>query len=234
MHRAPHQPPSHKAHHNFRSLIIRASWAKQQLTAGPQQSATPLPTKHRPHRRPPPPTTGLTAASLQGPKPQDRLAKGEPQDAQYSFEDPINQAVFPSLQGGPHNHQIAALAVALKWATTPEFKAYQKQVGCAALRSAPACRRCGHARRITAGLPARQPRPEGEAGCGAEEVAAASFGCAAHGAAGCAACWEGCAAPCSSACRRSRQAPGAVMCTPVAMLHMHLVSRQLYRGLVAG
>ena len=37
-------------------------------------------------------------------------------------------AVFPSLQGGPHNHQIAALAVALKHATTPEFKAYQKQV----------------------------------------------------------------------------------------------------------
>ena len=68
---------------------------------------------------------------MQGPKPQDRLAKGEPQDAQYNFEEPINQAVFPSLQGGPHNHQIAALAVALKWATTPEFKAYQKQVSCA-------------------------------------------------------------------------------------------------------
>ena len=65
---------------------------------------------------------------MQGPKPQDRLAKGEAQDAQYNFEDAINQAVFPSLQGGPHNHQIAALAVALKWATTPEFKTYQKQV----------------------------------------------------------------------------------------------------------
>ena len=37
-------------------------------------------------------------------------------------------AVFPSLQGGPHNHQIAALAVALKHARTPEFKAYQQQV----------------------------------------------------------------------------------------------------------
>jgi len=33
------------------------------------------------------------------------------------------------LQGGPHNHQIAALAVALKHAATPEFKAYQQQVG---------------------------------------------------------------------------------------------------------
>lgn len=32
------------------------------------------------------------------------------------------------FQGGPHNHQIAALAVALKHAKTPEFKAYQIQV----------------------------------------------------------------------------------------------------------
>jgi glycine hydroxymethyltransferase len=32
----------------------------------------------------------------------------------YDFEDKINQAVFPGLQGGPHNHTIAALAVALK------------------------------------------------------------------------------------------------------------------------
>ncbi len=33
-----------------------------------------------------------------------------------------------ALQGGPHNHQIGALAVALKWAATPEFRAYQQQV----------------------------------------------------------------------------------------------------------
>ena len=36
--------------------------------------------------------------------------------------------MFPSLQGGPHNHQIGALAVALKWAASPEFKTYQLQV----------------------------------------------------------------------------------------------------------
>jgi glycine hydroxymethyltransferase len=34
----------------------------------------------------------------------------------------IDFAVFPSLQGGPHNHQIAALAVALREAAQPEFK----------------------------------------------------------------------------------------------------------------
>lgn len=32
----------------------------------------------------------------------------------YDLEDKINFAVFPSLQGGPHNHAIAAVAVALK------------------------------------------------------------------------------------------------------------------------
>ena len=32
----------------------------------------------------------------------------------YDLEERINAAVFPSLQGGPHNHSIAAVAVALK------------------------------------------------------------------------------------------------------------------------
>ena len=40
----------------------------------------------------------------------------------------IDKAVFPGLQGGPHEHNIAAKAVAFKEATTPEFKAYAKQV----------------------------------------------------------------------------------------------------------
>ncbi|KAJ8544842.1 hypothetical protein K7X08_017425 [Anisodus acutangulus] len=45
----------------------------------------------------------------------------------YDYEDKINQAVFPGLQGGPHNHTITGLAVALKQAMTPEYKAYQEQ-----------------------------------------------------------------------------------------------------------
>ncbi|EFC50438.1 hydroxymethyltransferase [Naegleria gruberi] len=44
------------------------------------------------------------------------------------LEDKINAAVFPGHQGGPHNHTISALAVALKMATTPEYKEYQEQV----------------------------------------------------------------------------------------------------------
>lgn len=46
----------------------------------------------------------------------------------YDIEDKINFAVFPGLQGGPHNHTISALACALKQAAGPDFKAYQKQV----------------------------------------------------------------------------------------------------------
>merc|ERR1712216_808330 len=46
----------------------------------------------------------------------------------YNLEGPINQSVFPGLQGGPHNHTISALATALKQAASPEFKAYQEKV----------------------------------------------------------------------------------------------------------
>eukprot|EP00195_Chlamydomonas_chlamydogama_P007745 CAMPEP_0202889496 /NCGR_PEP_ID=MMETSP1392-20130828/47_1 /ASSEMBLY_ACC=CAM_ASM_000868 /TAXON_ID=225041 /ORGANISM="Chlamydomonas chlamydogama, Strain SAG 11-48b" /LENGTH=487 /DNA_ID=CAMNT_0049572835 /DNA_START=148 /DNA_END=1611 /DNA_ORIENTATION=+ len=63
-----------------------------------------------------------------GPKPADRLAKGEAPGSAYDYEDKINFSVFPSLQGGPHNHQIGALAVALKYAASDEFKAYAQQI----------------------------------------------------------------------------------------------------------
>jgi glycine hydroxymethyltransferase len=36
----------------------------------------------------------------------------------------LDKAVFPGLQGGPHNHTTAAIAVALKEAATPEFRDY--------------------------------------------------------------------------------------------------------------
>ena len=40
----------------------------------------------------------------------------------------IDRAVFPGLQGGPHNHTTAAIGVALKEATTPAFRAYGAQI----------------------------------------------------------------------------------------------------------
>ncbi|KAF2000450.1 serine hydroxymethyltransferase [Amniculicola lignicola CBS 123094] len=46
----------------------------------------------------------------------------------YDLEAPINFSVFPGHQGGPHNHTITALAVALKQAQTEDFKLYQQQV----------------------------------------------------------------------------------------------------------
>lgn len=43
----------------------------------------------------------------------------------YTFEDRINFAVFPSLQGGPHNHAIAAVAVALKQVGEPTLVGWE-------------------------------------------------------------------------------------------------------------
>jgi glycine hydroxymethyltransferase len=53
-------------------------------------------------------------------------AKGK--ETLYDLEGPINFSVFPGHQGGPHNHTITALAVALKQAQTEDFKLYQQQV----------------------------------------------------------------------------------------------------------
>ena len=47
---------------------------------------------------------------------------------QLQFKDQIDMAVFPGLQGGPHNHQIAGLATQLKEVAKPSFKEYSIQV----------------------------------------------------------------------------------------------------------
>ena len=50
----------------------------------------------------------------------------------------IDKAVFPGLQGGPHNHQTAAIAVCLKEASKAGFKKYAHQIvkNCQALAKA--------------------------------------------------------------------------------------------------
>ena len=65
--------------------------------------------------------TSTTHKTLRGPRSGMIFAK-------LKFMEKINQAVFPMLQGGPHNNAIGALAVALKEASTPEFAQYAKDV----------------------------------------------------------------------------------------------------------
>lgn len=46
----------------------------------------------------------------------------------YDYADRIDMAVFPTLQGGPHNNNIAGVATTLKQAMTEDFKQYSQQV----------------------------------------------------------------------------------------------------------
>ena len=70
--------------------------------------------------------TTTTHKSLRGPRAGMIFFRRGPKASggEYDYEDKINFSVFPSLQGGPHNHQIAGLATQLKDVATPEFKAY--------------------------------------------------------------------------------------------------------------
>ncbi|XP_047967019.1 serine hydroxymethyltransferase 3, chloroplastic-like [Salvia hispanica] len=80
--------------------------------------------------------TTTTHKSLRGPRGGMIFFKKEPVLG-VDLETAINNAVFPGLQGGPHNHTIGGLAVCLKHAKSPEFKAYQSKVvsNCRALAS---------------------------------------------------------------------------------------------------
>ncbi|XP_040173659.1 serine hydroxymethyltransferase isoform X1 [Anopheles arabiensis] len=57
-----------------------------------------------------------------------RTVKANGEKVMYDLESRINQAVFPGLQGGPHNHAIAGIATCMLQAQSPEFRAYQEQV----------------------------------------------------------------------------------------------------------
>ncbi|KAJ9060090.1 glycine hydroxymethyltransferase shm1 [Entomophthora muscae] len=73
--------------------------------------------------------TTTTHKTLRGPRAGLIFFRRGNEDPKHvDLETRINQAVFPSCQGGPHNHTIAAIAVALKQVATPEFKEYAMQV----------------------------------------------------------------------------------------------------------
>jgi glycine hydroxymethyltransferase len=65
--------------------------------------------------------TTTTHKTLRGPRGALILCKEE-------YSKLVDKAVFPGTQGGPHNHQIAAKAVAFKEAMSPEFIAYAKRI----------------------------------------------------------------------------------------------------------
>jgi len=65
--------------------------------------------------------TTTTHKTLCGPRAAMIFSKPE-------FSDAIDRAVFPGMQGGPHEHTIAAIAVALREAGKPEFRKFAVQV----------------------------------------------------------------------------------------------------------
>ncbi|KAI4192207.1 MAG: hypothetical protein LQ350_008685, partial [Teloschistes chrysophthalmus] len=46
----------------------------------------------------------------------------------WDLDHAIEASVFPRHQGGPHNHSMIAMAVAMRQARTPEFRLYQSRV----------------------------------------------------------------------------------------------------------
>ena len=68
--------------------------------------------------------TTTTHKSLRGPRAGMIFFRKDERE----FEKKINDGVFPGLQGGPHDHQIAAIATQLKEVATPEFKEYCIQI----------------------------------------------------------------------------------------------------------
>jgi glycine hydroxymethyltransferase len=65
--------------------------------------------------------TTTTHKSLRGPRGAMILCKEK-------YAAAIDKAVFPGMQGGPHNHTTAAMAVAFKEADNEDFKDYARQV----------------------------------------------------------------------------------------------------------
>lgn len=72
--------------------------------------------------------TTTTHKTLRGPRGGMIMAtkKGLLKDPELGNN--LDKAIFPGLQGGPHDHQTGAIAIALKEAATPEFQVYGKQI----------------------------------------------------------------------------------------------------------
>ena len=111
-------------------------------------------------------TTTTTHKTLRGPRGGIVMCKKE-------FAKKIDSTVFPGIQGGPLMHVIAAKAVALKLASTPEFKLYQERILTNAKVLAHALQRLGY-RLISGGTDTHlilvDLRPQKLTGKEAEEI----------------------------------------------------------------
>merc|ERR1712199_55180 len=86
--------------------------------------------------------TTTTHKSLRGPRAGMIFFK---YNAKFpDIKERIDMAVFPALQGGPHNHQIGALAAQLLEVKTPDFVDYSKNVVANAKTLAKALQDKGH------------------------------------------------------------------------------------------
>lgn len=72
--------------------------------------------------------TTTTHKTLRGPRGAMIMVTQKGLDKDPDLGSKIDKAIFPGLQGGPHNHTTAAIAVALKEASLPSFKTYSEQI----------------------------------------------------------------------------------------------------------
>jgi glycine hydroxymethyltransferase len=79
--------------------------------------------------------TTTTHKTLRGPRGALIMCNGKPSNplkkaprTRENLPTLIDRAIIPGLQGGPHNHQTAAIAVALREASQPAFKEYGQQI----------------------------------------------------------------------------------------------------------
>jgi len=72
--------------------------------------------------------TTTTHKTLRGPRGAMIMVTEKGLKKDQELPDKINKAVFPGLQGGPHDNQTAAIAIALYEAAKPQFKTYARQV----------------------------------------------------------------------------------------------------------
>ncbi len=72
--------------------------------------------------------TTTTHKTLRGPRAGMIMVTKKGLEKDPELPEKIDRAIFPGLQGGPHDHTTAAIAVALKQASTSSFKKYGKQI----------------------------------------------------------------------------------------------------------